>query len=906
MPGIIQDMELINTHQVLTTKLQRPDLPSDFIRRQQLLDYVNKEIYRPLTLVSSGAGFGKSTFVSNWMDTVTCRTCWLSLDENDNDLRTFLTHFVAALQQAFPGYFRTINEMITMPELPGTKMLKNTIINELNELPELVIMTMDDYHLVSNGEIHEIISGILGHPPKNFHLVIITRTDPPLLLSRLRARNKMKEVRSAHLRMKDKEIEQFIRKHLEIDDLRPVVKVLEDKLEGWITGLRLTVMYLSFHTGGEESIEKVLAGPEFSKNYFLDEVLEYLDGRTREFLMKTSVLQKFTPELADLLISTEKTGPAGSQEVIRELMKKNLFVINLDQEGKWFRYHHLFQSMLQKELKKKFPEEVVADLHRKAAGWYEENGMIDEAIYHISLAGDLDALAALIERSMHLPIDEDRWYLLTKWLDKIPDSYILQSPSLLIARMWDLHHRSIFWAIPGLLERFEVIRKENPPDKYILLQAQIFRGVMLFWSTRIKESLRLFEQVRKNLPEDKVGASSIARIYHATASQMNGTAKEVYQEIESILISKKLAIPMQVVLYGALQYIKLLEGDLFTVERLTRKLMEIGLSANDLFAQAWSYYFLGYIAFQQNRRREAETMFRRALDNKYQLNMTAPLDSFAGMLVILAFMRKRDLYDKVYRDMMTFVHERNNPAFVTRAYSLRARLALMEKDTASADRLIKMADMYYDSGTVLIDIEIPRLTLCRVLLAQDSPASTEEAVQKLQEYLAQAESMHNVPFMIRTLVLLSLAFHKKKDRKKAYKMLTLALERARPGNWIMPFIETGPEIQDLLVSMDPDPDLREFVAMLVSEFTPLEHVPDKISPPQTPTHSPGALVPDPLTNREMDILLLLAQRMSNKEIANKLFISESTVKRHTITIYQKLDVHKRREAVARAKAMGLL
>ena len=890
--------------QVLNTKLRRPDLPGDFVPRPHLVEYVNRDLERPLTLVSAGAGFGKSTFVSSWFRELPYRNCWLSLDENDNDLRTFLLYFLAAMDKALPGFGSKTRTLLTFPQLPGEEVLRSSLINDLSALTERVVLALDDFYVIHDPQIIRVISGLLRFPPKNFHLVIITRSDPSLPLSRLRARNKMKDIRSSHLRMTKKEICIFLKNHLKTDQLEEVVDLLNAKLEGWITGLRIAVLYLSMQNSREENIVEILTGTLVSETYFLDEVLEYLDENTSVFLLKTSVLQKFNPELADFVMDDPSGDPSGSQEVLQELLRKNLFIIPLDREKRWFRYHHLFQALLQKELNKRFPEERVIRLHKRAAEWYESAGLIDEALFHASQTGDLDTMAALIERNMHTPIDEDKWYLLERWLRQIPETMIRQSPDLLIAKMWVFHHKNIIWSIPGLLTQFEKIRASRPPDRNTVLQAQFFQGVILFWGNEIKESLQLFGRVRKEIPEKNVGTLSLVRIYYATASQLNGSGQQAYEEMQSILYGKEQSSTSQVLLLGALQYIALLAGDLFKLERLSREMLNIGITFKDLFAQSWSNYFLGYVACHQNKLSEAEVFFREALNNKYQLNMKAPVDTFAGLLLTLKLQKKQELYDRVYDELLAYVREWNNPVYTTMAYSLRARLALMDGDLRSAVRLIRMADMFFDSGTVLFEIEIPRLTWCQVLLTQDSSRRTTEALEKLQEHLALAQSIRNVPFLIRTLILLAVAYYKKGDPSQAGKALLQALREARQGTWIRPFLEGGPIIGELLSSFRHHKETGEFASLILEELSAVVTDGDAHAPPKKGL--PENYQIDPLTNRELDILHLLAQRMSNKEIANMLFISESTVKRHTINIYQKLNVHKRREAVETAKVMGIL
>jgi LuxR family maltose regulon positive regulatory protein len=883
---------------VLTTKLQQPDLPGDFIPRPHLLALLNKDIHRPLTLISAGAGFGKSTLASSWLRELPGKTAWLSLDSNDNDLRIFLIHFVAAVQSSFATSMQKTRQLLETPQLPGTNVLKNSLINDLNILPDRLFLAIDDFYVVRNKEIFYLVSEMLNFPPGKFHLIIITRYDPPIPLARLRSQKKVIEIRSAQLRLNEKEIRQFVKKNIKSGDPDPISEVLDSKLEGWFTGLRLAMLRLSFYDPGKEELDKIAFASEYSEAYLLEEVLEHLEKRILDFLLKTSVLRSFTPGLTDLLIEASGTGQ-DSREIIEELTKNNIFVINLDNNREWFRYHHFFGSFLQKELKKRFPEGMIAELHRKASVWYEKKNMIEEALFHAMKTHEEASVAGMIENHMHKLLNENKWYILEKWINIITEPSVRESPAILIARMWITYHRNELWLIPELLTTIEKKVKDKALNKIMKLQIKFFQAMMLFWSVRIKESIPLFYEVRQRLPEKMVGARSQANIHYALALQMNGTGKETYRELNEMSYSDQLAPTYKVMLFGSLIFMKLIEGDLRNAEKVAIRTNDFSNKINDAFAQGWCKYFLGYIAFQQNRLLQAEGYFTDALKNLYHLNTIAPIDTFAGLLLTRKALDKSEAYKETYEQMLDYVEEKTNPSFRTFSNSVRARLALLENDLTTATEMVNTMDLFFDSGNVLFHITSPRLIYIRVLLAQDKPEKTEEAIEKLNTCLQLAESIHNLPFLIHTLIILSVAYKKKNEIRKAERMLARAVEKAAPGNWLRPFLEFAPQIGDLLHEIKVRDRALDFLSRLTSETnnSPVTRyaITDR-----------SQYLLDPMTNRELDILSLLAERLTNKEIAEQLFISLATVKRHTINIYQKLDVHKRREAVEKAKTLGII
>ncbi len=881
---------------ILKTKLQVPHLPNDYILKQNLIDYLNSDIDRPFTLVSASAGFGKSTFVSSWLEQLEYKYGWLSLDENDNDLQTFLTYFIVAVQQSVDDFGQSTLTLLSSPSIPPAKLLLNSLINDLNDLKELFILVLDDMYLVNNPEIYKFLTALLKYPPENFHLTMISRSDPPLPLSKLRASNKIKEIRFRDLQFSDIETEQFVKRYLDIKKNDNIVSLLKTKTEGWITGLRLAMINISYHFENEEDIKNYLEKLSFSETYFIEEVLDRLDKETVEFLLKTSILNKFCISLTDYILSSSKNHTP-SRDIIEQLIEKNLFIINLDDENKWYRYHHLFQSLLRKELKKRYSTEFIDALNKKALQWYEKEFYINDALFHATKINDLEVIAGLIEKHMHKPLNENKWYNLAQWLTKIPDDYINQSPALLIANMWILHHKNAIWLIPEQLSHLEEIRKSQNLDKEIELQMKLFQGVILFGKARIRESMLLFEYVKNNVSKDKIGTLSLASIYYATASQMYGTGKDVYSEYEKIIYSKNIHPSYKSILFGALIYIKLLEGELYSAEDIALRFKEYSKSVNDIFAITWSDYFLGYISFQQNRAESAYIYFNNALKNVYFLNMGASVDCFAGMLLTLKLLNKQEEYNQTYNRLISFVNEQNDPAYLSTTYSIRARLALLENNISSAVKYMKMADLDFDSGNTLYYIESPRLTNCKVLLYENDSVKTEKAIKKLDEYLELAERTNNTPQLIRIKILRAIALNKINKRAKAILTLKNALIKARPGYFVTPFIEVGYQIRSLMQELIADEIVGEFSSTLLNEFYSNKNT------FQRKSKNFGNII---LTNRELDIIYLLSERLTNKEIANELFISETTVKRHTINIYHKLNVNNRRDAVVEAKKLGLL
>jgi len=887
-------MDLKYNNHLLITKLQKPNLPEDLIHRKKLVDYLNENVSRPLTLISAGAGFGKSTTVSNWINEISYKNCWFSIDENDNDIRMFLSYLIAAIQTQIPNFGENIYRNIYSPNISSLKLLTNNLINDLNSLQEDILLVLDDFHNITNIEITNLISNILKYPLGKFHMAIISRTDPPLPLAKLRAGNKMKDIRSSHLRLSNEEIKLFIQNNFKNQDIDKVTNIFNNKFEGWVTGIRLLKIHFSYVDNSINEIERFINDNHLSETYFIEEIIKQIDKNTLKFLLQTSVLQKFNNELSSFILSENKR-TFNSKGIIKGLLNKNLFLINFDNHSEWFRYHHLFQDALLKELKRTHSKNDILKIHTKAIEWYSDNGFYEDAFYHAAQTDDNEIIVDFVKENMYKPLNENKWFILERWLKHLPDNIINNCPVLLTAQMWVMQHKGLYWTIPALLDKIEDIKnKKIELYKSIEHQLIFFKAVLNFWNANIKESVKQFEYVKQNMGNDKLGAISLSAIYFASASQMTGKGEQTYKDYQFEITRNNLPKDYKIILLASLIYIKFLEGDLFTAERITERFHKQSSTLNNDFYRVWYEFFMGYITLQQYRTEEALLHYKKALKFVYFLNTHAPADTFAGALLSSKINNMTGDFEKIENQLSSFIFEGSNPAYTTIAYSLKTRLAILNNNLQEATSNFKKTDMTFNAETIIFNIEVPKITHCKLLLAKNTKQSINKAINKLTEIQKFTESTYNVPQTIEIFILLSVAFYKKNELTKAIDMLTRALGLAEKGHFVFPFAEQAKIVNDLLPKIKSnDENINEFINALIKTI-PNNTTESKFSPKIR------------LSNREIDVINLLAQRFSNKEIAEKLFISPTTVKKHTINIYQKLDVNKRRNAVARAKEMGII
>ncbi|MDX2439919.1 MAG: AAA family ATPase, partial [Desulfobacterales bacterium] len=427
--------------QLLLTKLHKPSIPKHYLHRQRLRDKINQHRQGPFTLVSAPAGYGKSTLISSWLESCEVPSAWVSLDREDNDLNVFLSYLLAAVQGLFPDASCETRAMLKAAESPSVTLLARNLINELDSINESFIIVLDDYHVIKDKDLHYLLAELLKYPPKPLHLVVVSRRDPFLPLNKIRAKDQMMEIRANDLRFSNEESSAFLEKFLGVSLDKKTVAVVEKKTEGWITGLRLAVLTLRNQSDRDLFLKNLPEDNRYALDYILSEVLSKYSPVMQEYLLSMSILNRFSASLCEAVYThynTSNTEKMTGQEYIARLEQDNLFVIPLDDEQVWFRYHHLFQTLLQRLLKLRFKQDGINALHKRASEWFAENGLIEEALHHALDGGDTAFAVQLVAQNRHDLLNQEQWTRLRRWLNLLPHDCIEENPELLITQAWFL------------------------------------------------------------------------------------------------------------------------------------------------------------------------------------------------------------------------------------------------------------------------------------------------------------------------------------------------------------------------------------------------------------------------------------------------------------------------------------
>ncbi len=916
---------LTETHQslrtppesILRTKLRRPPISADIIPRLRLLEMLEAGRQRPMTLISAPAGYGKSILASQWLETCECPGAWVTLDENENDLRMFLTYLLEAVQITFPETNLETKILLRAARLPHAKDLTHNLLNDIERVNEPFILVLDDYHRIHEAAVHDLLIEMLRHPSPMLHLAVLTRRDPSLPIGPMRARSQLTEIAMEQLRFSLAETQAFMERLLSVTIDQQTASLLDEKLEGWVTGLRLTALSVSRKDDLLLTIQGLKQGSyPFVREYLFQEVLAKTPAAFARYLLETSILERFCASLCDALHASnrqriESEDEYSGQSFIDWLEKSNLFVIPLDETHHWFRYHHLFQELLQSRLKRQLSPNHIRELHSRACAWYSEKGLIDEAVRHALAADDMMGATRLVEQNRQAMFNLDRWYVIERWLSLFPEHVVHQHVELSMAKAWVLYHHFDIPALHSVVDAADALLSEQKEDQPLRGEIDFFRGYLCYFQNDGTQSLKHLNHALKRIPETYHEIRGQSEILHGLAGQMQGEEARAVETLNNLLLQLRSSKTIRVTrLQVTLVYIHTISGNLPEALLVNQQLNDFAAKNEYAYARAWSLYLQGLIHFYQDDLEEAIGHFHQALEQKYLLHTRAIIDGMAGLVYAYQARGLTDPAEATMKDLFAYVDHLDDSNYSMIARASHVRLSIMQGNLKPGLRWLQESP---PTENMVWWLEIPAVTYCRALIAEGSNRSLEKSEATLRGLLQQNQDNHNVCHRIQMMPLLAVTLSKEKRLDEALAVLKEGVAMAEPGGWIRPFVELGEPMADLLKSLLKQNVAGNFIEKLLSAVPASRSVIGNVpsaSEGSTPVASrrpkiENALI-EPLTNRELDILELLAQRFQSKEIADRLCISPETVKSHLKNIYQKLSVGNRREAVEKAKILGIL
>lgn len=897
------------------------------VARSRLTDLLQQNTRRPLTLVSAPAGYGKTTMVMQWLHAAQLKPAWLQLDEGDNDLRTFLSYFVSAIQLRIPNACPDTMSLLQASQIPDAIVLADALNNELDAIEESFILVLDDYHVITDTTIHELMDNLLQRPPRPLHLVLVTRHDPALSLAAPRACGWMTEIRQSHLRFTRQEVGEVINVMADITLSDAALAHIESEIEGWIVGVHLVGLLLRDQRDPEGFALGLNGDSQHIQEYLLEEVLSTQPERIRNHLMQISILRRFCAPLMEALLPDEPdssgdgVGEAArtGRDFLDAIIHSNLFVIPLDVHGRWYRFHHLFQYLLQVQLDQSHSRKEIASLHRRASEWLESKGLVDEALDHSLVSGDLENSASVVERQARSALNEDQWFILEKWLARLPETQINQRPELLLANAWIHYYRLNVLAIPPILDQIEEIMKDSIEARRLPAEIAFFRGFIDCLQGQSGNALQHLEYALEHIPmTDNVFRAETELIF-ALSGQMAGQRERITQTLLNSLADPAAIHPLRETrLLIALTFVSLIACESTGVTSFLNRTRSIARPPNMQNPLAWCDYLEGIFHLRRGELDQAIELLQQATKRKYFQDTRAAVDALAALVIAHELRGQPKDADTTRQALDEFV-DYLGPLYLPLAAACATRLAVLREKSDVIDR--QLASPPPPPEVMLFWIEIPYVTRCRAWIAEGSEASLQAAQNQLQDDAAANHAQHNVCHFIEILVLQSVIYQKQGEPSQSLKCLTQALELARPGGVILPFVEVGKPLIPLLQQLRANDVQPQFVDQMLEALptvlartepsaAPLNNMAVVArSPARSLTHELPAEITVPnarLTNRELETLELLSQRLYDKEIATAMSISVWTVKSHVKHIYGKLRVKNRRQAVSRAEELGLL
>jgi LuxR family transcriptional regulator, maltose regulon positive regulatory protein len=897
---------------LLSTKLHRPLPRVHLVRRPSLLERLTQGVAGPLTLVSAPAGFGKTTLLAQWIEASSMPVAWLSLDPEDNDPVRFLSYLIASLQTIDDHLGTNALALLHTPQPPPPETVITLLTNELSRLATAVcILVLEDYHVITAEPLHRTLASLVEHLPAQVRLVISTRADPPWPLARLRARGQLTEVRVAHLRFSPEEASAFLRTTMGLTLSPEQISALEQRTEGWIAGLQLAALALQ----GRADISGFLSGftgsSRFVLDYLTEEVLSRQPAPVQAFLLHTSLLERLSGSLCDHM-----RGQEDSQAMLEALERANVFVVPLDEERHWYRYHHLFAEVLRNRLQQAEPH-LVPELHRRASAWYEQHHLWAEAIQHALAIPDGERAARLIEPIALPTAFRGQIYTVLGWLNGLPETVIHARPRLCVhyAQLLTLtNHRE---EAEALLQQAEQRLQEQMPTE----QAQIDQGYVLdarsdipLFSGDIPRAVSLAQQALSLLPETEVipYAGSLAttiRTYLVSGdvtptSERAATAAVGFMRAADDLFSRVSSLCV-------LARLHTLQGRLRQAAATYAQVRQAVPQAEALqtvFSNVFYYVGLGDLLREWNKLDEAEQHLRQGIALIKDAWVVEPFVAALGYTGLARLEQARGNISAALAslDTLTQVAERRRFAasLAPQLAATRAQLELAQGNLAAAIRWADSSGLSADARDVPYVKESEYLALARVRIGQARhglvPPLLQDVLHLLDCLQESAEASGRGSSVLEILLLRALALEVQGNRTAALSMLEQALVLSEPEGYIRLFADEGTPMLALLRLAHGRSIVPGYVATLLAVCgeQPASELPLSAS-------EAGVLV-EPLTEREREVLRLLMEGASNREIAQRLVLSINTVKRHVYNICGKLGVQSRTQVLVKARALKLL
>jgi LuxR family maltose regulon positive regulatory protein len=910
---------------LLTTKQSIPAPRARLVLRQRLIDRLNAGFEHRLTVISAPAGFGKTTLLSEWARSCNQPVAWISLEASDNDPARFMAYLAAAM-----------NSLVMTPATPELDPLSSvapssgetyltTLLNRLvaagAQTGQHYALLLDDYHTITNEAIHQGMAFVVSHQPACLHLYIATRTDPPLHLARLRARGQLNELRQDDLRFTLEESTEFLHQVMRLDLTRNGIAALAERAEGWVAGLQLAAISLQGRKDPNDEIASFRGSHHYVLDYLLEEVLYQQPPDIQEFLVRTSILEQLSAALCQAVVSSQseqsKSSSPGAvsssagrlsldcQATLEYLERANLFVSPVDGQRHWYRYHHLFADFLRARLEHQTPG-ASAILHQRAADWYQRQGMMDEAIEHALSAQAFDQVALLVEQAAISTLQLSQVLTLKRWIEAIPEKWLNTRPALFLYHAWTLLLSG--QDLETVLARL-ALADQHP--EAIPGQALVMRSFITVFQGKMTSAYEQSQLALQQLPPEEMFFRSIVSWLMGASQAWGGNLREGIRALdEAIQMSIQSGNIMMAVVAMSNQAEMLMHlGDLYQArERFTQALqLAIDSQGRPLPIAGIAMIGLGDLEREWNHLETAERLVTQGIELTHRWGQIGAFDGYIALARLHQARGNADAAKQAILDGLS-VAERFDISTLDNlligVYQTQLWIAQGELQHAESWAQERLASRSQDLNQTPDDpfyafmLDLEHTTLAWLRIAQGRYG---DALALLERLLENAVRYGRVTGQIQVHILRALALNALGQQKEALSELTHAMTLGEPHSHLRTFLDFGPALVHLLQEAARQRPSSSYAHRLLEAEQQAK--PALSSATDRP---PGSNLTEPLSEREIEVLRLLAAGLSNQEIGEELFLATSTIKTHINHLYRKLQAEKRTQAVARGRELGLL
>ncbi len=870
-----------------------------------------------LTVVCAPAGFGKTTLLSEWIADASREggmtappAAWLSLDKEDNDPERFWTYFVTAIRTVQPQLGRSALALLETGKAPSIRAVLTTLVNDISEAGRGFVVVLDDYHEISSRSVHESLAFFVDHLPPQAHVVLATRADPPLPLARLRVRGQLCELRAADLRFTIEEATAFFNDIMDLGLSSDNVQALESLTEGWIASIRMAAISMQSCESIPGFIAEFAGTHRHIMDYLVEEVLGRQDSGAQDFLLRTSVLDRLSAPLCNAV-----TGGSRAQEMLDHLQSSNLFIVPLDEGRQWFRYHHLFSDLLRDRLRKTRPE-LLRILHQRASDWFQSEGLTAEAIQHALAARDYQRAADYIE-SVAVPlISQGRISGPQGWLEKLPTDVILSRPWLCIGLANVRSARGQLAAVQPLVEAVEAhlarsaargAPADAESDRRIRNHLTSLRIPPVLARGEIDEAIRLCREAIEQLPDDQPTVRCMVVLLLGLALWMKADMSQAALCLEEARVTGQATgnYFITLVAMGHLADISVRQGRLHQAAEASRRAIRLGTEwggGEPLPATSYAHICLAQILYQWNEIEEAVHYVNRAVElGRQGVQLTIAVIAMPGLAPLTELIGQTTALTDAVEELEGVATASRSDMMSRITAAWRARLALARGDVSEALEWASNAEsrMSDPAEGLEFPLEFEYLTLARLKIARGDVHDVPPMLERLRR---KAEAEGRMGSVIEVLVMLATTQRAQGKIEEALGTMHRALSLGEPEDYIRVFVDGGEPVADLLRLALARQIRPEYVSDILASFSGAAGR-EKGAALRSPRVNPAI---EPLSPRELEVLRLLAGGASNRQIADELVLVTGTVKAHVLSIYRKLDVHNRTQAVARARELKLL